>query len=190
MQCSSLKPVLLLLFVFTFCFFECNKRIPGFLMDQLFLATYGTLCQQLLDFTSTWGPCSRSTPFSHPLYFPPAECLLCTYWQIKAYAKHCWNPSLINKQFHDTLQALTSSQSRRLGTRFGLSPVCRRCSWPSLSSLPSHGLQATGSGATCHFGSMDTPAHPPVHSLVTRRDERKKGEGVGVILGGWWADSE
>lgn len=49
---------------------------------------------------------------------------------------------------------------------------------PPLSSLASHCLQATGPGRTCHFGSMDTPAHPPVHNFIIWREMRdKKREG-------------
>lgn len=105
------------------------------------------------------------------LSFLSVKCPLPTHCQLKAHFIHvkcCKEHFLINKSFHKTLQAPTSPQSWIVGTGFGLSLVCLRCSWPSLLSLPSHCLQATNSEATCHFGSMDTPAHPPVHSLVKR----------------------
>ena len=90
---------------------------------------------------------------------------------------------------------------------FGLSLVCLRCSWPSVEHLPSHCLQATGAEATCHFGSMDTPAHPPGRRPVTQRDTSKKDrgwrrerererkrererQGLVLLLSGWWPDSQ
>lgn len=165
---------------------DCNKGIPLWRMSCFQLHYPG------FDFCLI-GLFTLSSPFQ---LFPLTEHVLCTCCQLNARLINVKNPG--NPFPHKEIisryiaGADLSSVTAPGHCRFGLSLVCLRCSWPSLSSLPSHCLQATGSEATCHFGSMDTPAHPPVHSLVTQRHKRgkKRARERRLILGGWWPDSE
>ena len=70
--------------------------------------------------------------------------------------------------------------------------LCPLQAWDATASAPSslanRCLQATGSGGGgCHFGSIDTPARPPVGGTV---ETRRMGEGGGFVLGGWRPDYE